>query len=86
MIEIKKFEADWCGPCKRLKPVFENLEKKVDSNVKISYIDVDEMKDIATQYGVRSIPTVVFEKNGQEVKRILGAQSELTYLNELKSI
>lgn len=86
MIEIKKFEADWCGPCKMLKPVFQSLEKKLDSNVKISYIDVDENQNLAINYGVRSVPTVVIEKDGTEVNRIMGAQTEQTYLNEIKKL
>jgi thioredoxin-like negative regulator of GroEL len=69
-----------------LQPVFEGLEKKVDNGVKISYIDIDENQQIAMDYGVRSVPTVVIEKDGMEMSRLTGVRSESTYLNELKSI
>lgn len=85
MIEVKKFEAEWCGPCKMLKPVFESLKTKVDNDVRISYIDVDENQDVAVKYGVRSVPTVVIERDGTEVSRIVGARSEVQYLNEISS-
>lgn len=86
MIEIKKFSASWCQPCRMLNSVFEGLEKKVDNGVKISYIDIDENQQIAMDYGVRSVPTVVIEKDGMEMSRLTGVRSESTYLNELKSI
>lgn len=86
MIEVKKFFGVWCGPCKALKPVFENLKGKVDNNVNISYIDVDRQQEEAVRYGVRSVPTVVIEQNGQEVKRLVGVQTEATYLREINSL
>lgn len=86
MIEIKKFEADWCGPCRMLKPTFTKLEEKFGSSVKFSYINVDENQEVSAQYGVRNIPLVVIEKDGGEVQRLVGAQSELAYENILKSL
>lgn len=81
MLEVKKFEASWCGPCKALKPVFENVSKKFGNNVNFSYIDIDEQFEIAQKYFVRSVPTVIVEKDGVEVNRFVGVQSELTYTN-----
>lgn len=86
MIEIKKFEADWCGPCRMLKPTFTKLEEKFGTSVKFSYINVDENQEVAQQYGVRNIPLVVIEKNGDEVERLVGVQSEITYENSLKKL
>lgn len=86
MVEIKKFEADWCGPCRMLKPTFTKLEEKLGDSVKFSYINVDEQQELAQQYGVRNIPLVVIEKNGEEVDRLVGVQSELTYENSLNSL
>lgn len=83
MIEIKKFEADWCGPCRMLKPVFQQLESKYGNSVKFSYIDVDKNNEIAQKYSVRGIPLVVIEKDGREVDRFSGVQSEKTYENSL---
>ena len=83
MLEIKKFEADWCGPCRMLKPVFQQLESKYGNSVKFSYIDVDKNNEIAQKYSVRGIPLVVIEKDGKEVGRFSGVQSEKTYENSL---
>ena len=86
MIEIKKFEADWCGPCRMLKPTFAKLEESFGNSVKFSYINVDENQDEASKYSVRSIPMVVIEKDGVEVQRMVGAQSELAYKNALNEV
>jgi thioredoxin 1 len=86
MIEIKKFEADWCGPCRMLKPTFEKLQESFGNSVKFSYINVDENQDEASKYSVRSIPMVVIEKDGVEVERMVGAQSELAYKNALNEV
>jgi len=86
MIEIKKFEADWCGACRMLKPTFKKLEESFGNSVKFSYINVDEHQNEATKYNVRSIPVVIIEKNGTEVQRLQGAQSELAYNNALNEV
>lgn len=86
MIEIKKFEADWCGPCRMLKPTFTKLEEKFGNSVKFSYINVDENQEESEKYSIRNIPLVVIEKDGVEVQRVVGAQSELTYENILNKL
>jgi len=86
MIEIKKFEADWCGPCRMLKPVFQNLEETFGNSIKFSYINVDEDQKQASNYGVRSIPFVVVEKNGEVVKTLAGVQSKMVYEQILKEL
>jgi thioredoxin 1 len=86
MVEIKKFEADWCGPCRMLKPTFEKLEKTFGDSVKFSYINVDENSEEAQKYGVRNIPLVVVEKNGEEIDRLVGVQSEQVYETSLTKL
>ena len=86
MIEIKKFEADWCGPCRMLKPVFQKLEDSFGDSVKFSYINVDEQQELASQYNVRSIPFVVVEKDGEVVQQVAGAQSSMIYENILNGL
>ena len=83
MIEVKKFEASWCGPCKALKPIFENVSQKFGNTVNFSYIDIDEQFEVAQQYHVRSVPTVIIEKNGEVIERFVGVQSELAYTNSI---
>lgn len=82
MIEVKKFEASWCGPCKALRPIFQNVATKYN-DVIFSYIDIDENVEITAKYNVRSVPTVVIEKDGKEVQRFVGVQSELAYTNAI---
>lgn len=66
------FFATWCGPCMMLAPIIEEIaEEKVDSLV-VAKVDVDEEIDLATRFGVSSIPTVVLVKNGKEVNRFVG--------------
>ena len=86
MIEIKKFEADWCGPCRMLKPIFQKLEDSFGNSVKFSYINVDEQQELASQYNVRSIPFVVVEKDGEVVQQVAGAQSSMVYENILNGL
>lgn len=62
------FYATWCGPCKMLGPVLE----KVDSDIKVIKVDTDNFEDLAREYGVMSIPTLVILENGKEVKRNIG--------------
>jgi len=86
MIELKKFEADWCGPCRMLKPTFQKLEESFGNSVKFSYINVDESQDEAAKYSIRSIPAVVIVKDGAEVNRLVGVQSEMAYSNALNEL
>ena len=82
MVEVKKFYAEWCGPCKVLTPLMENVKTKFTS-VKFENVDIDSQFEIAQKYFVRSVPTVFIEKNGKEVERFVGVQSELAYINAL---
>jgi thioredoxin 1 len=82
MIKVMKFSAAWCGPCRTLKPVFEDVKNNF-SNVVFEDVDVDENFEVAGKYGIRSVPTVVIEKNGVEVERFLGVQSKLAYTNAI---
>ena len=87
MLEVKKFYATWCGPCKMLTPVMEQVKGKFN-DVLFQDINIDEQFEVAQKYYVRSVPTVIIEKDGEEVQRFAGLQSEMAYtnaLNELKS-
>jgi thioredoxin 1 len=86
MLEVKKFYATWCGPCKMLTPIMEQVKGKFN-DVSFQDINIDEQFEVAQKYYVRSVPTVIIEKDGQEVQRFAGLQSEMAYsnaLNELK--
>ena len=85
MITVKRFTAAWCGPCKQLAPLIGQIQSEV-SGVDFQTIDVDASPDIALKYNVSSIPTLVFEKNGQEVKRTLGMQTKSTLISIINSL
>jgi thioredoxin 1 len=75
MITVKRFTASWCQPCKQLIPIIEQIQREM-SSVNFETVDVDANPDIAIKYNVRSVPTLVFEKNGQEINRTLGVQTK----------
>lgn len=70
------FYADWCGPCKAITPVLESLEAKYQDKVKIVKVNIDDAGDIAGQYSVMSIPTLVLFKAGEEADRMVGGRSQ----------
>jgi thioredoxin 1 len=82
MLEVKRFSAVWCGPCRALAPVMEGI-KAGYSDVVFETIDVDVDHEQASKYGIRSVPTVVFVKDGVEVDRLVGVNSKLAYENKI---
>ena len=82
MLEVKKFSASWCGPCKTLAPTFNEVKNSF-SGVSFSEYDIDDSSDVASQFGIRSVPTVILVKDGKEVKRIVGANSKMVYENAI---
>lgn len=71
------FWATWCGPCRMQAPILEQLSEKLDeSELKICKMDVDENPATAQGFGIMSIPTLMFKKDGEEVKRIVGVQTK----------
>lgn len=75
------FYADWCGPCKMMAPIVEELAKDLEEKAKVGKINVDENSDIAVEYNVMSIPTLIIFKNGKEEKRLVGVRSKEELLN-----
>ena len=76
MIKLLDFWAEWCGPCKFMTPILEEIKTELAGKVEIEEINVDEKQDMAAKYQVMSIPTYVIEKDGKEVERIIGATAK----------
>ena len=80
------FWAEWCGPCRVLGPVIESLSQEYDGKVKIAKVDVDSSQQVAMQYGIRSIPTVMLFDMGQIVDTIVGVRPKSDYESSLKKV
>lgn len=83
MIKVLDFWAEWCGPCKFMEPLIEELEKELKGKVTFEKINVDENQEKAAQFQVMSIPTYIFMKDNQEVERIIGATQKENFLKAL---
>ncbi len=82
-VTLIDFHADWCGPCKTQDPIIEELEEEYGDSVSFEYIDVDAEPDVANEYQVRSIPTVVVENDDGIVERFVGVTQRETLAEAL---
>ena len=69
------FWAEWCGPCRAITPVLDDLAEELDGKLKIAKVNVDELRDLAGQYNVRSIPFLIVVKGGEVAEQMVGAMS-----------
>jgi len=81
---VVDFWAPWCGPCRVMGPIIDSLSKKYEGKVKIAKINVDENQELAGQYNIMSIPSVLFFKGGKVVHTHLGATTEADMENQIK--
>lgn len=82
---VVDFWAEWCGPCKMIGPHLEEISDEMAGEVKITKVNIDENPDIAAQYGVRSIPTLVLFKNGEPASMQVGAKPKSGIEDWIKS-
>ncbi len=80
------FYADWCGPCQTLLPTVEKLSKEFEGNVEIRKVNVDENRELAIRFGIRSIPALFFLKGNDVVEKVVGAVSEGELRRRLNSL
>lgn len=78
------FWAEWCGPCRMLAPVMEQVASEIGDQVKIGKLNVDEASQTAAKYGIMSIPTILVFKDGQVVDRLVGLQPKQAIVDRLK--
>ncbi len=82
-VTLVDFWAPWCGPCRMIAPVIEELAEEYDGKATIAKVNTDEQQDIATKYGIRSIPTVMIFKDGEMVDQMVGAASKQAFAQKI---
>ncbi len=83
---IVDFYADWCGPCKMMSPIIDSIAEELEDKIKVGKINTDENINLAGQYGVMSIPTILVIKNGEVAKSFIGVTDKETIISELNNI
>ncbi|MDR1528758.1 MAG: thioredoxin [Puniceicoccales bacterium] len=83
---VVDFWAPWCGPCRALAPILAQAEEEVADKVVIAKVNVDECQELAERFGVQSIPTIIFFKNGKEVNRTVGMKTKVDILSIINSL
>lgn len=78
-VTLVDFFANWCGPCRMITPIMEELANDYAGQVTIAKLDVDQSQEAASKYNVTSIPTVILFKNSQEIKRVVGVRDKATF-------
>ncbi|ADG92105.1 thioredoxin [Arcobacter nitrofigilis DSM 7299] len=85
-ISMVDFWAPWCGPCRMLAPVIDELAGDFEGKANICKVNTDEEQDLAVKFGVRSIPTVIFLKDGEVVDQMIGAASKQAFSDKINSL
>lgn len=80
------FWAPWCGPCRMIAPVIDELATDFDGTAKICKVNTDEEQDLAVKFGIRSIPTILFMKDGKVVDQVVGAASKQAFADKINSL
>ena len=84
---VLDFWATWCGPCRKIAPVIQELAEQYEGQAIIGKVNIEEeADDLVAEYGIRNIPTVLFIKNGQIVDKVVGAAPKSTYEEKIKAM
>ena len=83
-IAVVDFFATWCGPCKMLAPVFQEVGNELEGKAKFYKVDIDQSLDIARQFNVSTVPTVIIFKNGEAIERLVGFMPKENLLAKIK--
>lgn len=85
-VSILYFSAVWCGPCKTLKPVMDEISKEKSDSVDIHYIDINDNMELAGKYQIMSVPTLLFVKQGDVKNKVVGLQPKTNIINTINNI
>ncbi len=83
---IVDFTAEWCGPCRMVGPIVNELSKEYEGKAVITKLNVDNNPEITAKYGIKSIPTILFFKNGEEVDKLVGAAAKNTLASKIDAL
>ena len=83
---VVDFWATWCGPCRMISPIISELADEYDGKVTVGKCDVEENEDMAAEFGIRNIPTILFFKNGEVVDKLVGAVSKAKLDEKFKAL
>jgi thioredoxin 1 len=84
-LTVVDFWAEWCGPCRAIGPVIEELSKEYDGKVNIGKLNVDLNSQVPSKYGITSIPAILFIKNGEVVDKLVGAQPKGNFVKRIEA-
>ena len=85
-VSLVDFWAPWCGPCRMIAPVIEELAEEFEGKAAICKVNTDEEQDLAVKFGVRSIPTILIMKNGEVVETMVGAASKEAFAEKINNL
>ncbi len=84
-LSVVDFWAEWCGPCRAIGPVIEELAKEYNGKVKVGKVNVDNNPKVSMDYGITSIPAILFLKNGVVVDKLVGAQPKGNFVKKIEA-
>ena len=83
---VVDFWATWCGPCRMVGPIIEELAKQYDGKIVVGKCDVEDNEELAAEFGIRNIPTILCFKNGEVVDKLIGAQSKAKFEEKFEAM
>ena len=83
-LTVVDFWAEWCGPCRAIGPVIEDLSKEYNGKINVGKVNVDHNPEVSINYGITSIPAIQFFKNGQVVDKLVGAQPKSNFVKKIE--